>query len=242
MLKRLQSKTPSEKPHPEKPQFSLSESNRTNTNGSHAHPIPPPSDRRQYRAIGVVRGRYVPASEEEFWRGLIITEDGLEIETLLLGKTLHLIKKKLDLTQPYFWVVYPRTPKAEGGYKLHFHVVGVWAPEQLHQEKTSPPIVDGYFSIRGELLFNSQKQKIVVVKIQRLPRRPNETPRSFNLTLTGTVPKKSPGYLWDFQVQRHGTSLLIQQATTAAILPPRKLKKLKPSRNFKSKKPQKIKK
>lgn len=185
----------------------------------------------QYRAIGVVRGRYVPASEEEFNRGVMMTEDGVEIETVLLGQVMNLIKKYLDLNEPHLWVVYPRTRDVDKeAVKLHLQIVGVWEPERLQQANAAaadPGVNDGYFSVRGEVIFNSQEKNFVVVKIQQLPRRRGEKPKAFKLKLTGTVPMKSPGYFWDFQVQRQGTSLVVQEAATVGILPPRKIKKPK---------------
>lgn len=198
---------------------------------SHPQPIPPPSERMQYRAIGVVRGRYVPTSEAEFNRGVMITEEGTEIETVLLGRVMNLIKKYLDLKEPHLWVVYPRTRDVDKKeVKLHLQIVGVWEPQRLQQANTTavdPGVNDGYFSIRGEVIFNSQEKNFVVVKIQQLPQRRGEKPKAFKLKLTGTVPIKSPGYFWDFQVQRQGTNLVVQGATTVGILPPRKLKKSK---------------
>ncbi|WNC51875.1 MULTISPECIES: hypothetical protein [unclassified Thermosynechococcus] len=198
---------------------------------SRPQPIPPPSERMQYRAIGVVRGRYVPASEEEFNRGVMMTEDGVEIETVLLGQVMNLIKKYLDLNEPHLWVVYPRTRDVDKeAVKLHLQIVGVWEPERLQQANATaadPGVSDGYFSVRGEVIFNSQEKNFVVVKIQQLPRRRGEKPKAFKLKLTGTVPMKSPGYFWDFQVQRQGTSLVVQEAATVGILPPRKIKKPK---------------
>ncbi|WJI30044.1 hypothetical protein M0646_04775 [Thermosynechococcus sp. B3] len=198
---------------------------------SRPQPIPPPSERMQYRAIGVVRGRYVPASEAEFNRGVMITEDGVEIETVLLGQVINLIKKYLDLNEPHLWVVYPRTRDVDKeAVKLHLQIVGVWEPERLQQANATaadPGVNDGYFSVRGEVIFNSQEKNFVVVKIQQLPRRRGEKPKAFKLKLVGMVPMKSPGYFWDFQVQRQGTSLVVQEATTVGILPPRKIKKPK---------------
>lgn len=198
---------------------------------SRPQPIPPPSERMQYRAIGVVRGRYVPASEAEFNRGVMITEDGVEIETVLLGQVMNLIKKYLDLNEPHLWVVYPRTRAVnKQEVKLHLQIVGVWEPERLQQANATaadPGVNDGYFSVRGEVIFNSQEKNFVVVKIQQLPRRRGEKPKAFKLKLVGTVPMKSPGYFWDFQVQRQGTSLVVQEAATVGILPPRKIKKRK---------------
>lgn len=196
-------------------------------------PIPPPSERMQYRAIGVVRGRYVPSDAATFNRGVLITEDGAEIETVLLGQVMSLIKKYLDLNESHLWVVYPRTKAADNkaadnDVNLHLQIVGVWEPERLQRDRpisSDPGVSDGYFSVRGEVIFNSQEKNFVVVKVQQLPRRRGEKIKAFKLKLKGTVPMKSPGYFWDLQVQRQGTNLVVNEATVVGVLPPRKLKR-----------------
>ncbi|MBD3884400.1 hypothetical protein IFO70_21900 [Phormidium tenue FACHB-886] len=95
---------------------------------SRQQPIPPASEPMQYRAIGLVRGKYIP-SEEQFTRGTLLTEDGTPIDSVLLGRVMSLVKKHLDLEQPHLWVVYPRTNERE--YSLHVQIVGVWEPENL---------------------------------------------------------------------------------------------------------------
>ncbi|MDX2096855.1 MAG: hypothetical protein SFW36_03695, partial [Leptolyngbyaceae cyanobacterium bins.59] len=89
------------------------------------HPIPPPSEARQYRAIGLVRGQYVP-SEEQFTRGTILAADGTKLEAVLLGRVMSLVKKHLSLEESHLWVTYPRTRDREGD--LHLQIVGVWEP------------------------------------------------------------------------------------------------------------------
>ncbi|MBD2578629.1 hypothetical protein [Oscillatoria sp. FACHB-1406] len=91
------------------------------------HPIPPPSDPRQYRAIGLVRGCYQP-SEESLTRGTLNAVDGTPIDAVLLGRAIGVVKNHLDLSAPHLWVVYPRT-RQEGD--LHVQIVGVWEPEVL---------------------------------------------------------------------------------------------------------------
>ncbi|MEL6400487.1 MAG: hypothetical protein AAFR26_15690 [Cyanobacteria bacterium J06626_4] len=101
------------------------------------HPIAPPSEPMQYRAIGLVKGTYQP-SEEQLNRGNILSDDGAVIDSVLLGRVTSLIKKHIDLESSHLWVVYPRTRQAledsdetgsEGG--LHLQIVGVWEPETL---------------------------------------------------------------------------------------------------------------
>lgn len=95
---------------------------------SRQQPIPPASEPMQYRAIGLVRGRYVP-SDEQFTRGNLHTDDGVAIDAVLLGRVMSLVKKHVDLEQSHLWVVYPRTREKE--YDLHVQIVGVWEPESL---------------------------------------------------------------------------------------------------------------
>lgn len=200
-------------------------------------PIPPPSEPLQYRAIGLVRGRYTPSSEQ-FTQGSLTTPDSTVIDTVLLGRVMSLVRKHLDLDKEHLWVVYPRT--REQKEDLHVQIVGVWEPEKLTPdqpvaEETSPPepsesdaetpnerLTDGYFSIRGEVVYQSQDQEQVVVKIKQAPRKTDERPRSFKLNLKGVLPSRGLGQFWDFHVLRQGSHLLIQEATSIAELPSRR--------------------
>jgi hypothetical protein len=92
------------------------------------HPIPPVTEPLQYRAIGVVRGTYVPAGPDQLTRGLIRTDSGDELEAVVLGRLLTLMRRHLDLSLPHLWVVYPRS-REQGG--LHLQMVGVWEPSTL---------------------------------------------------------------------------------------------------------------
>ncbi|MGF1458772.1 MAG: hypothetical protein ACFBSG_07070 [Leptolyngbyaceae cyanobacterium] len=101
------------------------------------HPIAPPSEPMQYRAIGLVKGTYHP-SEEQLNRGNIVTDDGVVIDSVLLGRVTSLIKKHLDLESSHLWVVYPRTRQGNGEDEgeeaacgLHLQIVGVWEPDTL---------------------------------------------------------------------------------------------------------------
>jgi hypothetical protein len=94
-------------------------------------PIPPASEPMQYRAIGLVHGKYI-ASEEQFTRGQLVTDEDLQIDAVLLGRVMSLVKKHLDLEQPHLWVVYPRTRSNDN--QLHLQIVGVWEPENLNKD------------------------------------------------------------------------------------------------------------
>jgi hypothetical protein len=198
-------------------------------------PIPAPSEPMQYRAIGLVRGTYKP-EEEQFTKGVLVTEDGTEVEAVLLGRVMSLVKNHLSLEKEHVWVVYPRTRERE--CTLHLQIVGVWEPENLSQlegeaeeeEPTYQPSeeVDGnYFSIRGEVVFYSPDEKKSVVKIQQIVRKKQQKEegqlKAFKLNLRGELPSpKTVGYFWDMEVVRDGQELKITSCTPVRIVPPKK--------------------
>ena len=214
------------------------------------HPIPPPSEPRQYRAVGLVRGRYTQ-SEEHFTRGMLIAADGTAIDAVLLGRVMSLVKNHLDLEQEHLWVVYPRTRQEDGN--LHAQIMGVWEPETLKKPSepssdeesqdieeiessseastatlppSEPDVEDGYFSIRGEVIYQSQDQeKYVIVKIKQAPRKNDENKmKFFKLKLKGDLATKAIGFFWDFHVKLEADSLMIQQANNIGALPIKKRK------------------
>ncbi|MGD1714110.1 hypothetical protein [Dapis sp. BLCC M172] len=220
------------------------------------HPIAPPSEPKQYRAIGLVRGCYQP-STEQFTRGNLRTPDGSEIDAVLLGRVMSLLKNHLDLESEHLWVVYPRTRQENND--LHIQIMGVWEPETLRtkgkssieltdaeelqtssaeddqgQEKIqetedidnsekvyfipTPEIKtdsldalnDGYFSIRGEVIYQSQDEEYVIVKVQQSARKGEEEPKFFKLKLKGNLGDRPLNRFWDLHIQRQNTSLVIQ--------------------------------
>ena len=72
------------------------------------HPIPAVTDPLQYRAIGIVRGIYKPQDDENFTRGALIDSNGNEIDSVVLGRVIPLIRNHISLEKPHLWVVYPR--------------------------------------------------------------------------------------------------------------------------------------
>lgn len=190
-------------------------------------PIPAPSEPMQYRAIGLVRGRYI-ASANQFTQGILLTTDGTVIDAVLLGRIMSLVKKHLDLEKEHLWVTYPRTRQKDG--TLHTQIVGVWEPETLtpaeaknvSSAELSAPIVDGYFSIRGEVIFQSQEQEYLIVKIRQAARKPNEKPKFFKLKLKGTLQAKAVGHFWELDVMRQANTLVIQNGKDIGPLPGKK--------------------
>lgn len=91
----------------------------------------------QFRAIGVVEGRYLP-SEEQFTKGNLVTPDGEEINAVLLGRVMSLVRKYIQDDRDYLWVVYPRTGAKTKQDRLHVQISGVWAPEEMGPIGTDP--------------------------------------------------------------------------------------------------------
>ncbi|NET41037.1 hypothetical protein [Okeania sp. SIO2B3] len=233
------------------------------------HPIAPPSEPKQYRAIGLVRGRYQP-STEQFTRGNLQTPDGSEIDAVLLGRVMSLLKNHLDLEEEHLWVVYPRTRQENDD--LHIQIMGVWEPETLRKIKNteskdekqdnvissltiSPTaednqseeipqtsedidnyqqttivtddgtqtdsllsLNDGYFSIRGEVIYQSQEEEYIIVRVKQSPRKDEDTPRFFKLKLKGNLGDRPLNRFWDLHIKRQDTFLVIQYANDIGSL------------------------
>ena len=137
-------------------------------------PIPQVTDPLQYRAIGIVNGKFTPNNSEQLNRGLITDNEGEKIETVVLGKALSLLKKYIDLKKSYYWVVYPKNKNTQN---LHLQVAGIWDPYQLNDLPNNSSEInfsklleeldlkDNYFSVRGELVFVNIQKKEFVIKI-----------------------------------------------------------------------------
>ena len=62
-----------------------------------AHPIPPVTEPLQFRAIGLVRGTYTPTDPDQVTRGVLTDFNGLELETVVLGRVLTLMRRHLAM-------------------------------------------------------------------------------------------------------------------------------------------------
>ena len=203
---------------------SVSSNPQTDSTPERKQPIPPPSHPRQYRAIGLIQAKY-QKSAEQITQGTLITTDGAEIEAVLLGRIISLIKNHLDLEQEHLWVVYPRTKMQED--RLHAQIVGVWEPETLSQSKEEANSVEaehGYFSIRGEVIFYSTEEEIIIVKIKQFPRKEGDKPKFFKLKLKGVLSEKPLKRFWDLKVRLEGEDLIIEEGTDLGFAQKRKPK------------------
>jgi hypothetical protein len=173
------------------------------------HPISPVTEPMQYRAIGAVRGVYVPSDAEQLTRGVIRTADGAEIEAVVLGRLLTLMRRHLNLEEPHLWVVYPRS-REDGG--LHLQMVGVWEPSTLADGAGSDELPEGddYVSVRGELIYTRPETGDLVVKVRQLPRADGSRPVPFKLQLKGEVPLEHLRHFVALNLRRQGQLLQLE--------------------------------
>ena len=187
------------------------------------HPIPLVTDPLQYRAIGMVRGIYKPQDDDNFTRGNLIDNKGNEIDSVLLGRVITLIRNHVSLEKPHLWVVYPR---CRNNKNLHLQITGIWEPSTLKKDLKekdelsevsnskvdSDDLLEGddYFSIRGELVFTKPEDKDLVVKIRQKPRNQKKKAIPFKVNLKGEVPIKYLKHFISLDVRRVDYQLLVE--------------------------------
>ena len=180
------------------------------------NPIPKVTDPLQYRAIGIVNGKFTPHDSEQLNKGLITDNEGEKIETVVLGKALSLLKKHIDLNKNYYWVVYPKNKNTQN---LHLQVAGIWDPVKLNDlPKNSSKInftklleeldlKDNYFSVRGELVFVNKSKKEIVIKICSTSKLKNLKNKNFKLVIKGELSLELLNNFVSLDVNRDGNSL-----------------------------------
>ena len=180
------------------------------------NPIPQVSNKLQYRAIGIVNGKFTPHDSEQLNRGFLIDNKGEKIETVILGKALSLLKKHIDLKKSYFWVVYPKNKNTQN---LHLQVAGIWDPYELNDfpndtSKTNfskllddLDLKDNYFSVRGELVFVNTKKREIIIKICSASKLKNLKNKNFKLVIKGELSLELLNSFVSCDINREGNSL-----------------------------------
>ena len=187
------------------------------------HPIPSVTDPLQYRAIGIVRGIYKPQDDENFTRGAILDSKGNEIDSVVLGRVITLIRNHVSLEKPHLWVVYPR---CRNNQNLHLQITGVWEPSTLNKDfkenkelnedsdlnVDSDDLLEGddYFSIRGELIFTKPENKEFVIKIRQKPRNKALKALPFKVNIKGEIPVNYLKHFISLDVRRVDHQLLVE--------------------------------
>ena len=180
------------------------------------NPIPKVTNKLQYRANGIINGKFIPINKEQLNRGFLTDNEGEKIETVILGKALSLFKKHIDLEKSYFWIVYPKNKNTQN---LHLQVAGIWDPYQFNNFPNESPksnfskllkdlnLKDNYFSVRGELVFVNTQKKEVVIKICSASKLKNLKNKNFKLTIKGELSLEYINSFVSLDVIRDGNSL-----------------------------------
>ena len=180
------------------------------------NPIPKVTNKLQYRAIGIVHGKFTPHDSEQLNRGYLTDSKGEKIETVVLGKALSLLKKYINLKESYFWIVYPKNKNTQN---LHLQVTGIWDPYQLNDfpndsSKTKfsrlleeLDLKDNYFSVRGTLVFVNTQKKEIVIKINPDSKLQNFKNKNFKLVIKGELSLELLNNFVSLDVIRDGNSL-----------------------------------
>lgn len=207
----------------------------TNSSG-----IAPADQQLQYRAIGLVRGQYIP-SQENFNSGILLLDDGtVAPANIVSGSTAHFLKKHQDLLPgSHVWLVYPRT-KLQPPH-LRFIITAL-------RSKGNPSEGD-YFSVRGSIVGQDLEAGKFVVRVDRNADAADEKKKPkdkkfFLLTIQGRLPsEKAKGQFWDLNLGREQDQLVLKDGDAATFVAqvfepkPKKKKKRKKRRRSKAKKP-----
>ena len=197
------------------------------------NPIPKVTNKLQYRAIGIVNGKFIPHDNAQLNRGYLSDNKSEKIETVVLGKALPLLKKHIDLKKSYFWVVYPKNKNTQN---LHLQIAGIWDPYQLNDfpndsAKTNFPklleeldLKDNYFSVRGELVFVNTQKKEIVIKISTASKQKNLKNKNFKLAIKGELSLQLLNNFVSLDVIRDGNSLKLLNYEVIEKNLPKKLK------------------
>ena len=179
------------------------------------NPIPKVTNEMQYRAIGIINGKFIPNENGQINRGFLTDNNGEKIETVVLGNALSLLKKHLDLKKNYYWIVYPKNKNTQS---LHLQVAGIWDPYQLNDLNGTSKInfsklleeldlKDNYFSVRGELVFVNTQKKEFVIKICCASKLRNLKNKNFKLVIKGELSLELLNNFVSLDVNRDGNSL-----------------------------------
>ena len=180
------------------------------------NPIPQVTNQLQYRAIGIINGKFTPHDSEKLNRGFLTDNEGEKIETVVLGKALSLLKKHINLEKSYYWVVYPKNKNTQ---HLHVQVAGVWDPFELNDLSSDSSesnfsklleeldLKDNYFSVRGELVFVNTQKKEIVIKICCASKLKNLKNKNFKLVIKGELSLELLHSFVSLDINRDGNSL-----------------------------------
>ena len=183
------------------------------------NPIPKVSNKKQFRAIGIVFGLYKPHDNNLLNKGFIEDSNGFKIDSVVLGKALPLIKKFINFEKKYYWIVYPRNKNSEN---IHLQIVGIWDPNNFknnddennkknHDLLLSLDLKDNLFSIRGKLIFINIQEKELIIKICPSNQNKNKKNKSFKILVKGEISMKYINSFVSLEVIRKENALFLEK-------------------------------
>ena len=178
-------------------------------------PIPKVSNKKQFRAIGIVCGMYKPHESNLINKGFIEDSNGLKIDAVVLGKALPVIRKFINFEKQYFWIVYPRNKDSNN---IHLQIAGIWDPSNFknvdnykinktHDLLLSLDLKDNLFSIRGKLIFINSQEKELIIRI--CPS--NQKNKAFKILVKGEISMKHINSFVSLEVLRIENSLFLEK-------------------------------
>ena len=181
-------------------------------------PIPKVTNNKQFRAIGIVFGMYKPNDNNLLNKGFIEDSSGLNIDAVVLGKALPLIKKFINFENKYYWIVYPRNKNSDN---IHLQIAGIWDPnnfknndeniKKTHDLLLSLDLKDNLFSIRGKLIFINTQEKDLIIKICTSRQNKNKKNKSFKILVKGEISMKYINSFVSLEVTRIENSLFLEK-------------------------------
>ena len=182
-------------------------------------PIPKVTNNKQFRAIGIVFGMYKPNDNNLLNKGFIEDSSGLNIDAVVLGKALPLIKKFINFENKYYWIVYPRNKNSDN---IHLQIAGIWDPSNFknnddeNYSKTNDLLLswdlkDNLFSIRGKLIFINIQEKELIIKICPSNQSKNKKNKSFKLLVRGEISMKYINSFVSLEAIRIENSLILEK-------------------------------
>ena len=181
-------------------------------------PIPKVTNNKQFRAIGIVFGMYKPNDNNLPNKGFIEDSSGLNIDAVVLGKALPLIKKFINFENKYYWIVYPRNKNSDN---IHLQIAGIWDPnnfknkdeniKKTHDLLLSLDLKDNLFSIRGKLIFINTQEKELIIRICPSNQSKNKKNKSFKILVKGEISMKYINSFVSLEVIRKENTLFMEK-------------------------------
>ena len=181
-------------------------------------PIPKVTNNKQFRAIGIVFGMYKPNDNNLLNKGFIEDSSGLNIDAVVLGKALPLIRKFINFEKKYYWIVYPRNKNSDN---IHLQIAGIWDPnnfknndeniKKTHDLLLSLNLKDNLFSIRGKLIFINTQEKDLIIKICPSSQNKNKKNKSFKILVKGEISMKYINSFVSLEVIRKDNTLFMEK-------------------------------